>query len=78
MSPPCTQARRHERVNRLILFNHLRGLHVFPGAGVAALDTVSAARLLSRLVVRYMTVSSYKEQMSRISNPLFIICVKLI
>ncbi|ASW02807.1 hypothetical protein [Paraburkholderia aromaticivorans] len=66
------------RVNRLILFNQRRGLHVFPGAGLRALDMVSATRLLSSLVVRYMTVCSYKEQMTGIPRPSSIICVKLI
>jgi hypothetical protein len=48
------------------------GLHVFPGAGLAALDMVSRPRLSSSLVVRYMTVCSYKEQMA-ISKPSFTI-----
>jgi hypothetical protein len=38
------------------------GLHVIPGAGLVALDTVSRTRLSSSLVVRYMTLCSYKEQ----------------
>jgi hypothetical protein len=40
------------------------GLHVFPGADLAALDMVSRTRLSSGLVVRYMTLCSYKEQMA--------------
>jgi hypothetical protein len=48
------------------------GLHVIPGAGLVALDTVSRTRLSSSLVVRYMTLCSYKEQtaMTRSSFPI--------
>jgi hypothetical protein len=43
--------------------NTPESLHVFPGAGLAALDMVSRTRLSSGLVVRYMTLCSYIEQM---------------
>ena len=43
------------------------------GLGLALLDMVSRTRLLSWLVVRYMTVCSYKEQMAAVQGPLFTI-----
>jgi hypothetical protein len=53
--------------------NRVAGLRVFPGPGLALLDMVSRTRLLSWLVVRYMTVCSYKEQMAAVQGPSFTI-----
>jgi hypothetical protein len=69
---PGPPVRRSGLAIRLTLCHHPDGLHVFPGAGLAALDMVSRTRLSSSLVVRYMTVCSYIEQMtiSRSSFPI--------